>query len=88
MGRGKVAFIVSKTVAFIPNPDEYRTWLRVHPCVLLADCPGLIGCGAKKGERCKSYSSNEHVNYAHHVRVNEVTWGMMQFPTTWPLEQK
>lgn len=84
--RGKFGYIVNSATAFIPHPEVNAAWLRVHPAILLVACPGLIGCGAKKGERCKSYSNGKPIGYAHHVRVVEAQGKVV--PGTVPLEKE
>ena len=57
------AYILSDKVAFVPHPDFRAMWLRVHPAIVLVDCPD---CGSKKGVPC-----NQRGNYgvfSHHRR--------------------
>lgn len=60
------AYLLSKTVGFVPHPDLAGLWFRVHPCVVLCDCRR---CGAKKGVPCRS--SGKYVVSTHALRRDD-----------------
>jgi len=49
-----VAYIISKTIAFVPNPDCKGHWIRTHPAVAIVACPT---CGMQRGWPCAGNSN-------------------------------
>jgi hypothetical protein len=67
------AYVFSPTIAFVPHPRSMTTWVRVHPCVLLVDCPDL-DCAADVGQLCRN-KNGDSVTYTHYRRRRSVVPG-------------
>ncbi len=71
------AFIFNSGLAFIPHPNISTWWVRSHPSVLLAACPG---CKAAVGDFCRN-SKGSIVFYTHYVRRRAVPKNSVVLPS-------
>lgn len=60
------AYVVSKTIAFVPHPRARGLWICTHPAVVLVHC-SYVTCCAKRGEPCRN-KSGDYQTSTHYVR--------------------
>ncbi len=71
--RKQKAYVVSPKFAFVPDPDDPRRWVRIHPCAVFFPCVEgrwhtgtRRGCGAKEGEPCRNEDGSVSLMMCHH----------------------
>lgn len=57
------AYVITDAIAFVPLPHFRAMWLKVHPSVVLVDCPD---CGSERGVPCRR--NDHYVAYSHYRR--------------------